>query len=420
MATLHAEPAWVGAVRSRGAAAFAATGFPTTRNEDWKYTSVSAIADGGFAPAPAAPAHGVTAEALAPYLFGGEKPTVVFVNGRYDAALSNLATLPAGVSVRPLADALREMPQALEKRLGAIAAEQPFTARNASLMQDGVVIHVAKDVVVGRAIQVLFVADAAAQGLELPVRNLIAAERHAKVTVVESFVGLTDAAYFTNAVTEVDIADGATVTHLKVQREGAAAYHVAHIEAKQARDSHLVSFSFAVGAKLARTNVYTALGGEGCGATLNGLYIGDGEQHLDHQTRIEHIAPNCYSREVYRGILDGASHGVFNGKVYVHPEAQKTDGKQENHTLLLSERANIDTKPQLEIFADDVKCTHGATVGRLDQTSLFYMKSRGVGAELAKQLLLYAFAADVLETIEAEAVREGLEAQVLARYTGGR
>ncbi|MFN9575719.1 MAG: Fe-S cluster assembly protein SufD [Gemmatimonadota bacterium] len=420
MATTTAEPTWVGTVRARGAAAFAATGFPTTRNEDWKYTPVTAIAEGGFAPAAQPPAHGVTAEALAPYLFGGEKPTVVFVNGRFDAALSNLATLPAGVSVRPLAEALREMPQALEPRLGAIAAEQPFTARNASLMQDGVVIHVAADVVVGRAIQVLFVADAGARGLELPVRNLVAAERHAKVTVVESFVGLTDAAYFTNAVTEVDVAAGATVTHLKVQREGSGAYHVAHVEAKQARDSHLVSFSFAVGGRLARTNVYTVLGGEGCGATLNGLYIGDGEQHLDHQTRIEHVAPNCYSREVYRGILDGAAHGVFNGTVYVHPEAQKTDGKQENHTLLLSERATIDTKPQLEIFADDVKCTHGATVGRLDQSSLFYMKSRGVGAELAKQLLLYAFAADVLETIEAEAVREGLEAQVLQRYTGGQ
>ncbi|MDX2182387.1 MAG: Fe-S cluster assembly protein SufD [Gemmatimonadaceae bacterium] len=413
-----AEPTFVGAVRAKGAAAFAAAGFPTTKNEDWKYTSVAAIADGGFAPAAAPAAHGVTAAALEPFAFGSAVATVVFVNGRFDAALSSVAELPAGVSVRPMADALREMPTALEARLGQIAAEQPFTARNASLMQDGFVVHVAKDVTSEGPIHVLFVADHAAKGVELPVRNLIVADRHAKVTVIESFVGLTGAAYFTNAVTEIAIADGATVTHLKVQREGAGAYHVGHIEAKQARDSHLVSFSFAVGAKLARTNVYTALAGAGCGATLNGLYLGDGEQHIDHQTRIEHIEPNCYSRELYKGILDGASHGVFNGKVYVHPEAQKTDGKQENHTLLLNERANIDTKPQLEIFADDVKCTHGATVGRMDQTSLFYMKSRGVGAELAKQLLIYAFAADALETIEDAAVREGLEALVLKRYTG--
>jgi Fe-S cluster assembly scaffold protein SufB len=162
---------------------------------------------------------------------------------------------------------------------------------------------------------------------------------------------------------------------------------------------------------------YTELRGEGCGATLNGLYLGDGEQHIDHQTRIEHVEPNCYSREHYKGILDGAAHGVFNGKVFVHPAAQKTDGKQTNNTLLLSEKAQIDTKPQLEIFADDVKCTHGATVGRLDETSLFYMKSRGIDARTARELLTYAFAADVLETIEQVEVREALEAATLKRYT---
>jgi Fe-S cluster assembly protein SufD len=178
-----------------------------------------------------------------------------------------------------------------------------------------------------------------------------------------------------------------------------------------------VSFSFAIGAALSRTNIYTELRGEGCGATLNGLYLGDDHQHIDHQTRIEHVAPNCYSRELYKGILAGSSHGVFNGKVYVHPAAQKTDGKQTNNTLLLSEQAQIDTKPQLEIFADDVKCTHGATVGRLDETSLFYMKSRGINARTARELLTYAFAADVLETIECAEVREGLELAVMKRYT---
>ena len=183
------------------------------------------------------------------------------------------------------------------------------------------------------------------------------------------------------------------------------------------RDSHWVSFSFAAGAALSRINVYTSLDGEGCGATLNGLYMLDGEQHCDHQTRIEHARPNTYSREVYKGILDDRSHGVFNGKVYVHPIAQKTDGKQTNNTLLLSDTAQIDTKPQLEIFADDVKCTHGATVGRLDEQALFYMKSRGVSRDLARQLLTYAFAADVLETIEQTNVREELERVALKRFT---
>jgi Fe-S cluster assembly protein SufD len=188
------------------------------------------------------------------------------------------------------------------------------------------------------------------------------------------------------------------------------------VEATQGRDSHFVSFSFATGGALTRTNIYTMLAGEGCGATLNGLYMLDAEQHCDHQTRIEHLAPNCFSREVYKGVLDGRSHGVFNGRVYVHPEAQKTDGKQTNNTLLLSEHAQMDTKPQLEIFADDVKCTHGATVGKLDEMALFYMKSRGVAAEAAKRLLIYAFAADVLESIEHADVRRELERVALRRF----
>jgi Fe-S cluster assembly protein SufD len=201
-----------------------------------------------------------------------------------------------------------------------------------------------------------------------------------------------------------------------MQREAARAFHVGTIDVDQARDSHYVSFSFATGATLARSNVVTALNGEGCGATLNGLYMLDGEQHSDHQTQIIHAQPNCYSRELYKGVLDGWSHGVFNGKVYVHPIAQKTDGKQTNNTLLLSDTAQIDTKPQLEIFADDVKCTHGATVGQIDQTALFYLKSRGIDKTLARRLLTYAFAADVLETIEVEEIRERLERMTLERF----
>jgi Fe-S cluster assembly protein SufD len=248
-------------------------------------------------------------------------------------------------------------------------------------------------------------------------RSLIVLGRQSKATVVESYVSLSDAVYFTNAVTEVAIADGATLTHYKLQREGMRAFHVGTIEAHQARDSHYISFSFASGAALSRTNIYTTLDGAGCGSTLNGLYMLDGEQHCDHQTSIVHAQPNCFSRELYKGVLDGRSHGVFNGKVFVHPIAQKTDGKQTNNTLLLSDKAQIDTKPQLEIFADDVKCTHGATVGRLDEQALFYMKSRGVSRELARQLLTYAFAADVLETIEQERVREALEEMALRRFT---
>ena len=416
-----AVPDAVRSLRLSAIARFETLGFPTTRNEDWHFTSVSPIAEGGFAPLTRA-SGAVDAATLAPFGFAASGwHTLVFVNGRHDAALSGGAMLPDGVRVLPLAQAYDELPLLVEQHLGQIANfdASSFTALNTAFINDGAVVHVAHDVEVSQPIHLLFVSDASAAQATASPRNLIVIDRHAKATVIESYAGLTDDRYFTNAVTEAVIGDGATLTHLKLQRESSRAYHVGTLDVRQARDSHLFSFSFATGAALSRTNIYTELRGEGCGATLNGLYLGDHDQHIDHQTRIEHVEPNCYSRELYKGILDGASHGVFNGKVYVHPEAQKTDGKQTNNTLLLSERAQIDTKPQLEIFADDVKCTHGATVGRLDETSLFYMKSRGINARTARDLLTYAFAADVLETIELAEVREGLEAATLRRYTAG-
>jgi Fe-S cluster assembly protein SufD len=416
-----AAPQWARSLRLSAITRFEELGFPDTRNEDWHFTSVAPIAEADFAPL-TAPTGRVTAAQLAPFAFGAKDwHTLVFVNGRFDAALSSTAGLPDGVQVLPLARAYDELPLLLEQHVGRIASidAHTFTALNTAFINDGAVVRVGKDVEAARPIHLLFVSDEhAVKGVAQP-RNLIVLERFAKATVIESYAGLARGAYFTNAVTEATVAEGATLTHLKLQRESPQAYHVGTFDVRQARDSHLVSFSFATGAALSRTNVYTELRGEGCGATLNGLYLGDDHQHIDHQTRIEHVEPNCYSRELYKGILDGSAHGVFNGKVFVHPAAQKTDGKQTNNTLLLSEKAQIDTKPQLEIFADDVKCTHGATVGRLDETSLFYMRSRGVNARTARELLTYAFAADVLETIEVEAVREGLESAVLARYTEG-
>ncbi len=413
-----AAPDWARSLRLAAITRFETLGFPTTRNEDWHFTSVSPISESEFTPL-TSPTGKLTDADVAPFAFNASWTTLVFVNGRYDAARSREGALPDGVRVLPLAQAYDELPILLEQHLGKIASYDvhSFTALNTAFINDGAVVHVPADVELASPIHLLFLSDdAAARGTAQP-RNLIVLGHHAKATVIESYAGLSDAVYFTNAVTEAVIADGATLTHLKLQRESSRAFHVGTFDARQARDSHLFSFSFATGAALSRTNIYTELRGEGCGAILNGLYLGDDKQHIDHQTRIEHVEPNCYSRELYKGILDGASHGVFNGKVYVHPEAQKTDGKQTNNTLLLSERAQIDTKPQLEIFADDVKCTHGATVGRLDETSLFYMRSRGVNARTARELLTYAFAADVLETIELEEVRLGLEAATLRRYT---
>jgi Fe-S cluster assembly protein SufD len=415
---LIAESAASAAVQSlrRGAfERFAALGFPTTKNEDWHFTSVAPIADQEFILL-ASRSGDVTAAELEPFRFGADWSTMVFVNGRFAAELSTLAGLPAGVTVRDLASVLSD--SAVTDRIGTIANHEDasFTALNTAFMHDGAVVDIANDVDVEKPIHLLFVTDAtAAKGMMHP-RNLITIGRNARATVIESYVSTTNAMYLTNAVTEVSVADGATLRHYKMQREAARAFHVGTVQVNQARDSHYVSFSLATGAALSRSNIYTTLDGAGSGATLNGLYMIEDDQVSDHQTEIIHAQPNCFSRELYKGVLDGRSHGVFNGKVYVHPIAQKTDGKQTNKTLLLSPNAQVDTKPQLEIFADDVKCTHGATIGQIDQTALFYLKSRGIDNNLARRLLTYAFAADVLETIEVTEVRETLERMSLERF----
>ena len=412
-------PRWLRKARKAAMARFEALGFPTPRDEDWHYTSVAPIAEANFRVV-GEPGGEVTSSDLEPFVFGHpEWATLVFVNGRYAEGLSHTRGLPAGVRVLDLARALEEEGDLVERHLTQVADDEAraFTALNGAFLRDGAFVHVSKEVESPLPVHLLFVTDAAGANSAAHVRNLIVADRHSKVTVLESYVALGDARYFTNAVTEVSVGEGATVRHYKVQRESERAFHVGTAEVRQAKDSHYVSFSFATGAALSRTNVYTVLDGEGCGATLNGLYMVDGTQHVDHQTRIEHAQPNCFSREIYKGVLDGSSRAVFNGKVYVHPIAQKTDGKQSNNNLLLSERAHVDTKPQLEIFADDVKCTHGATVGRIDETALFYMKSRGIERETARHLLTYAFAADVLETIELEPVRDALEELARRRFT---
>lgn len=410
------EPAWLAPLREQAMATFAANGFPTPRSEDWHYTSLAPVASVPFRLGGQSGSTNVAD--IAPYTLRAEWPAFVIHNGAFSPALSSLDALPEGVQVIDLATAWTTEPALLEQWLGKVAdPAHPMTALNTGLMRDGVVIVIRKDAVADRPIHVMHVADAGAELSAALPRVLIVAERHSKATVIESFVGLSDAEYLVNAVAEVVVHEGATLHHVKIQREGSKATHVGTTEVRQARDSHYLNFSFAMGGKLSRTNVYTILDGENCGVTLNGLYLADGQQHVDHQTRVEHAQPHCFSRELYKGVLDGEARAVFNGKVYVHPIAQKTDGKQSNHTLLLSPEARIDTKPQLEIFADDVKCTHGATVGRLDPVGLFYMRSRGVGVEQARKLMTYAFAADVLETIEDETIRTALEELTLERFT---
>ncbi|HET7585052.1 MAG TPA: Fe-S cluster assembly protein SufD [Gemmatimonadaceae bacterium] len=412
-----AGPEWLPRLRADAIDRFHALGFPTMKNEGWHFTNVAPIAEREFAPM--APAGTVPADALAPFALEHEY-RVVLLNGRVHEGLSDLASLPAGVTLLPLRRALAEVPALLDAHLTRVApfAEQAFVALNTAFMQDGAVLHVQRGVVLDRPVHVLHLVDARGAGGVSHPRNLVVVDANADVTLVESYAALADGDYFTNAVTEVVLGDGARLRHYRLERESTRAFHVGMSSVRQGRDSTYRSFSFAVGGALARVNIHTQLAGAGAGAIVDGLYMLDGRQHVDHQTRIEHIAPHCTSHEVYKGILDGASHGVFNGQVFVYPEAQKTDGKQENNNLLLSDDARIDTKPQLEIFADDVKCTHGATVGRLDEVSLFYMKSRGIPTARARTLLTYAFAAGVLETVELDALRARLERDVLLRFGG--
>jgi Fe-S cluster assembly protein SufD len=414
---LRTEPDWLTRFRAEGIESFETLGFPTMKDEDWHFTSVAPIADRVFHPASTASISRERMSKLGLPEIGGQ--SLVFVNGFFSAELSSPESerAKAGVTVKNLAAALSDEP-GVRSQIGSAAAStsSAFTALNAAFFRDGALIRIAADAVAG-PIHLIFIA-AGSNGVVTHPRNIIVAGNHSQATIVESYVAADDSSYFTNAVTEVILGDGARVSHYKLQSEGTNAFHVGTIQARQPQGSYYESFSFATGAELSRTNVYTVLEGDAAECVLNGLYLADGTQHMDHQTYVEHIAPNCPSHELYKGILDGRSHGVFNGKVYVHPEAQKTDGKQSNNNLLLSDHARVDTKPQLEIFADDVKCTHGATVGRLDETALFYLRSRGLSYTVARKLLTYAFAADVLERLSLDPLRDALEARVLERFTG--
>jgi Fe-S cluster assembly protein SufD len=420
-------PEWLQSLRVQGMERFEALGFPTMKNEDWHFTSVAPIAERMFHVAMTSEA-GISSEGSRPGMvarsdlrrFTFDQPawhTLVFVNGEFSQDLSSYAGIGEKVRVNSLAKAIRSGIGRPERHLGKIAKfdAHAFTALNTAFIRDGAFVELQADAVVDEPIHLIFVSEGEGEAVSHP-RNLIIAAPNSRATIIESYVSIRDTCYFTNAVTEIALGDGARIDHYKIQRESEKAFHVGTTQIRQERDSQLHSFSFALGGSLARTNIYTSLDGAAATCTLNGLYLTDGVQHIDNQTSIEHIAPNCPSHEVYKGVLDGRSHGVFNGKVYVHPEAQKTDGKQSNNNLLLSPTARVDTKPQLEIFADDVKCTHGATVGRLDDVAMFYLNSRGIGPETARMLLTYAFAADVLETIELLPMKEELERMVLSRF----
>jgi Fe-S cluster assembly protein SufD len=413
-------PVWLEPLRRAAMERFAATGFPTTKDEEWRFTPVGPIAQTVWQSAP--PAADLSRTRLAPFIFGHpEWNTLVFVNGFYREDLSSTNQVEAGLHVSSLAEALRRDGGLVEAHLGRHAPinASPFIALNTSVVGHGGFVHVAANAQLTRPVHLVFVTTKEATGSVMQPRNLVVVERNARAAVIESFVTLVDdGSYWTNAVTEVVVAQNSWLEHTRIQRESEAAYHIGSTHVDQQRDSHYRSFTMAMGGAMARHTLHARLNDENVETLLYGLYFTRGEQLVDNHTAIFHDQPNCRSWEVYKGVLDGRSRAVFNGKVFVRPEAQKTDAKQTNRNLLLSDSARVNTKPQLEIFADDVKCTHGATVGKLDDIALFYARSRGVPAAEAQRLLTYAFAAEVIAEVTLDPVREELERLVRERLGG--
>jgi Fe-S cluster assembly protein SufD len=420
-AAIAEGPEWLEPIRRAAAARFAAVGFPTARDEEWRFTPVAPIAQRAWRPGNGEAA-GLPAERLTPFVFGHpEWSTLVFVDGVYSEMLSRVSVLPAGVQVGSLADALRGNGELLPAHLTRHAPVEgsPFTAINTAGFRDGGLLYVPAGLDLERPVHFVYVTTPAAAGVVIHPRNLIVVERGARASVIESYVTLApEAVYWVNPVSEVSAGEGAWLEHTRIQRESERAYHVGLTHVDQRRDSHYRSFSMAMGGALARHNLHVRLNDENIETLMYGLYLTRGDQVVDNHTAIFHDQPNCRSWEVYKGVLEGRSRAVFNGKVFVKPEAQKTDAKQTNRNLLLSDGAKVDTKPQLEIFADDVKCTHGATVGRLDEVALFYARSRGVPHAVAERLLTYAFAAEVIDEVELQPVRRELDRLVLERLEG--
>lgn len=401
------EPAWLTALRRKAFEHFRAVGFPTTREEEWRYTSLTPIVDTTFTHTP--PRVDVRPAQLAKYKQNGELAALlVFVNGVFAPELSELKSLPTGVTVAPIADSIAKHGKRIESHLGQHARfdRHGLLALNTALFRNGFYIHVEGGVAVERPIKLLHLSVGATEPFAAHSRNLMVFEGGSQATLIETHAGLDGATYFNTHVTEVVVDANAHVDHYRVQEESPAAFHFSALHLKQDRVSTFRSHAFDFGGALVRNDLFGKLEGEGCEAILNGLYMLKDRQHVDNFMWVEHVQPNIPSHELYKGILDDNASAVFTGRIYVHSEAQKTDAKQTNQNLLLSDSARATTKPQLEIYADDVKCTHGATIGQLDQTALFYLMSRGVHRDEARNLLVLAFAGDITERIRLEPLRE--------------
>ena len=409
---------WLTDLRADAFRRFNLLGFPTTKLEDWRFTNISAIAKTAFATAPET--HSAdAADLISQASLGNGVYRLAFINGCFTPELSDTDELPVGVSVTSLASDIETIPNVISQHIGSCFRTEPtpFSLLNTALFRDGASVRIDDGTKLDKAIHLIFLTIG---GGDQPVasfpRNLITVGKQSEVRVVETHVGAPGQTYLTNGVTEWFLGENAQVDHYKLQSDSIAAYHVASTHVVQSASSRYSNHYFAFGGALSRNEINCFHIGENVETILNGLYMISGNQLADCRTRIDHAMPHCESHEMYKGILDNHARGVFNGKIHVHPDAQKTDAKQSNQALLLSDDAVIDTKPELEIYADDVRCTHGATVGELDTASMFYLRSRGIPESLARKILIFAFANDVVQGLHVEPLKKHLEAVLLADH----
>jgi Fe-S cluster assembly protein SufD len=416
------DPAWLKSTRAQALEQFTRRGFPTTRDEEWKFTNVAPIAKANFILGNAQHAN-VTSDHVrqfdVPELDAAAR--VVFINGAFAPRLSTIKV--KGVQLLPLREAVqshRDLVQPhLEGHVLHNAKADAFTLMNSAFAEEGAVIHISRGAVIEQPIELLSISTASDEPFMTHPRNIIIAQESSECTIIERYMSLDAGGYFTNAVTDVHVGENATVNHYLIEEEGGEAFNISTLRTHQLANSNCASHTILLGGKLVRNNVHSILDGEGAECLINGLFIGSDAQHMDNHMRVEHAKPHGDSRQFYKGILDDRSTAVFSGRIIVHPGAQKTDAKQTNKNLLLSREAHVDTQPQLEIYADDVKCTHGATIGQMDEQAVFYLRARGISNDAARSMLIHAFAGESLTRMNNQAIRTYLDKILFARLPGG-
>jgi len=404
-------------IRKEALQNFSDLSLPTLKDEEWRYTNISPLLKYNFNLPPEDLK--ISDELVNKFLFAQiDSNILIFVNGKFSKENSKLLNLPEGTIVGSISDAVKNNPEIIEKHFGKYASynNQIFTALSTAYTMDGAFIYVPNGKIVEHPIHIIFITTASEDKIITQPRNLFVASEYSQVTIIEHFVSENDNIYFTNAVTEIVAEDNTVVDHYKLQEESKNAFHIARVEIDQEQKSNFTSHSISTGGAITRNNINARFNGEGGECTLNGLFLLEDKQLFDAHTLIDHANPLCNSHEHYKGILDDSSRGVFNGKVLVRQDAQKTNAFQQNNNILLSNNALVNTKPQLEIFADDVKCSHGATIGQIDKDARFYLKSRGIGEEAANAILMHAFASDVIKSMKMESVRNYLEDILSKRF----